>query len=103
MRGRHDDHLDFVPGWAYLELLPQVGEIFEDDRLWDGLCDFTSQALGDHRHRFYRGEGFAVVAIAPPDAEGAAERLRDRFMSELQATYDPSDAQVWAAEHANPN
>jgi len=103
MSGHHDDHVDFLPGWAYLELLPQMGEVFEDERLWTGLRDFADQVLGEHRHRFYRGDGFAIVAVAPPDAEDVAERLRDSFMSELQATCDPSDAQAWTDEHANPN
>lgn len=66
MSGRHDDHLDVLPGWAYVQLLPQVGDVFDDDRLWEALGDFAAQVLGEHRHRFCRGDGFAVVAIAPP-------------------------------------
>jgi len=43
------------------------------------------------------------VAIAPPDAEDAADRLRDSFMSDLQATCEPSEAEVRNAKPANPN
>jgi len=55
MSGRYDDHLDILPGWAYVELLPEVGKVFDDDRLWDALRDFADQVLGEHRHRFCRG------------------------------------------------
>jgi len=72
MSGRYDDHLDVLPGWLNMQLLPQVGEVFDDDWLWGGLCDFATQVLGEHRSPFCGGDRIAVVAIALPDAAAAA-------------------------------
>ncbi len=78
------EHLDLLPGWCYLNLLPGLDEAF-DARMMEGLRRFVDEVLGDHPHRFCEGDQWAVVAIGPPRAHDAEQRLRHEFSSQLHA------------------
>lgn len=77
-------HLDVLPGWCYLNLLPGLDETF-DARMMEGLRCFVDEVLGDHPHQFCAGDQWAVVAVGPPDAHEAERRLRHEFSIRLHA------------------
>ena len=79
-------HVDYRPGWEYLNLALDDDGVLTDEFV-AAFHQVIMGALGDHPYRLYRGDRWAVVAVAPP-ATLARGLLEEAFATELGAVVD---------------